>query len=177
MIAFVDAWGDPTFICPILLLVGSVGALGIAITRRSRDRTVCSTRLLRIALSCSLAAILLLTLTPSGGANERQLVPVVHIIRGHPAQYRVDVLLNVVGNSLAFLPLGATLCLLGFRFRTTVLVAFAISMLIEVTQLFVPGRTTSTDDVLLNTFGALLGHALVRPWRRQLADAAISTKF
>ena len=77
MIAHVDAWGGPAFVWPILLLVGSVGALVIAITRRSRDRTVCSKRLLRITLSCSLAAILVLTLTPSGGANERQLVPFV----------------------------------------------------------------------------------------------------
>jgi glycopeptide antibiotics resistance protein len=176
MIAYLDALGDPALLWPILLLVGSVGMLVIAITQRSRDRTVCLKRLLRITLSCSLAAILVLTLTPRGGANERQLVPLVHIIRGHPAQYRVDVFLNVVGNSLAFLPLGATLSLLGFRFRTTVLVAFGLSVLIEATQLFVPGRTTSTDDVLLNTFGALLGHALVRPWRRQPADAAISTK-
>ena len=70
----------------------------------------------------------------------------------------------MVANALLFLPLGAALSLLDFRLRTTVLIAFSVSALIEITQLFVPGRTTAVDDVLLNTLGALLGHALVSAW-------------
>jgi hypothetical protein len=142
---------------------------------RSRRRTTSCTVPLGIALSCSLAAVLVLTLTPAGGANEHQLMPVVHIIHGHPREYRVDVWSNVVANALMFVPLGAALSLLDFRFRTTFLLALALSALIEITQLFIPGRTTSTDDFLLNTFGALLGYALVRTWRRVPVPEATGT--
>lgn len=151
-----------TFLGP-LFFVAAVGALIVAITERRHDRTTSPTLPLGIALSCSLVAILALTLVPTPGANKHQLVPLVHIIGLRPPT-ETDVLLNVVGNALLFLPLGAGLCLLGFRVRTTVLLAFSLSALVEITQLFVPGRTTAVDDVLLNTLGALLGHALLLRW-------------
>ena len=39
--------------------------------------------------------------------------------------------------------------------------AFCLSAAIEITQLFIPGRTTSSDDVLCNTLGAVVGLLLV----------------
>lgn len=153
-----------TFLGQFVLFVVAVGALSVTITERSHDRTTSSRLPLGIALSCSLAAILALTLVPAPGANERHLVPFVHIIGGLRPPTATDVLLDVVGNALLLLPLGAGLGLLGFRVRTTVLIAFSLSALVEITQLFVPGRTTSVDDVLLNTLGALLGHALLLRW-------------
>jgi VanZ like family len=176
MIGFVDAWSDPTLLGPVLLLAGAVAALAVAIAERRRDRAAASRLPLGIALSCCLAAIVVLTLTPSGGANEKELVPLLHIVRGHPRQYRIDVALNVMANILVFMPFGATLGLLGIRFRTMILVVFGLSTVIEVAQLFVPGRTTSTDDVLLNTLGAALGYAVVRTWRRRFVEVAFGTE-
>jgi VanZ family protein len=165
--AVLEASGGPGFVGPVLLLAGAVGALAVAIAGRRRDRTSGSRLPLGAALLCSVAGFLVLTLTPGNGPNEHQLVPVVHIATGHPREYEVDVFLNVVANVLVFLPLGAALCLLGTRLRATALAALALSTLVEIAQLFVPGRTTSTDDVLLNTAGALLGYTIVRFWRRQ----------
>ncbi len=153
-----------TLLGPFVLFVVAVGALSVTITERSHDRTT-STRLpLGVALSCSLAAILALILVPAPGANELQLVPLVHIIGGERLSTQTDVLMNLVGNALLFLPLGAGLCLLGFRIRTTLAIALSLSLLVEIAQLLVPGRTTSVDDVLLNTLGALVGHALLLRW-------------
>lgn len=45
------------------------------------------------------------------------------------------------------------------RIKQTVLTCFFISLAIEITQLFV-GRSTDIDDLLLNTFGGLLGFLL-----------------
>jgi glycopeptide antibiotics resistance protein len=153
-----------TFLGPFVLFVVAIGALVVTITERSHHRTTSSRIPLGIALSCSVTAILVLTLVPTPAANERQLVPLVHIIGGLRPPTDTDELLNVVGNALLFLSLGAALSLLGFRFRTTVLIAFSLSALVEITQLFVSGRTTSVDDVLLNTLGAVLGRALLSRW-------------
>ena len=153
-----------TSLGPFVLLVVAIGALSVTINERSHHRTTSSRLPLGIALSCSVAAIFALTLVPTPGVNERQLVPIVHIIGGLRSPTDTDELLNVVGNTLLFLSLGAALCLLGFRVRTTVLIAFSLSALVEITQLFVSGRTTSVDDVLLNTLGALLGRALLSRW-------------
>ena len=45
----------------------------------------------------------------------------------------------------------------------------------EVAQLLVPGRTTSVDDLLLNTLGALLGHLLVGAWLRSRPPSEVRT--
>jgi glycopeptide antibiotics resistance protein len=120
--------------------------------------------LLRIGLSASLAAILVITLVPARGPNELQLVPLIRIIRGFTPPVQPAVVTNAIGNIFLFLPFGAGLCLLGLRRRRTVLTAFCLSVAIELTQLFIPGRTTSSDDVLCNTLGALVGCLLVANW-------------
>ena len=56
----------------------------------------------------------------------------------------------MVGNLFLFLPLGATLGLLGLTRRSaTLLAGLWLLGSIEIAQLFIPGRTTSVDDVLL----------------------------
>lgn len=149
---------------PFVLLVVAVGAVSFTITAGDHGRRTNSRLALGTSLACSLAAIVAVTLVPGAATNEHQLVPLVHIFdRLHEAT-GADVLLNTMGNALLYVPLGATLCLLGFSVRRTVLVAASLSALIEIAQLFVAGRTTSVDDLLLNTLGALVGHALVLRW-------------
>jgi hypothetical protein len=140
----------------------AAAALGVSIAARRRDGTTRSTALLGVALAAALGAIAAATLVPDHGPGERQLVPLIHIIRGlRPPIHLDDVPLDVTANLGLFLPVGAALCLLGLRRRTTVITAICLSTTVEITQLFVPGRTSSVDDVLLNTLGALLGYALV----------------
>ena len=68
-------------------------------------------------------------------------------------------------NVLLFVPLGAALALRGVSVGRTVLAAVALSASVELAQLLVvSGRTTSVDDVLLNTAGAWLGHAVLSAW-------------
>jgi glycopeptide antibiotics resistance protein len=79
-------------------------------------------------------------------------------------------------NILLFVPLGMMLRGLGSRGRnTTVLIGFAVSLAIEVTQLTgtwftypCPYRVFDVEDLVANTFGTLVGSALV-PFARRLA--------
>jgi VanZ family protein len=140
------------------------GGLGIAAATRIRRRLADSPLSLQIALGVSLAGIFAITLVPARGPNELQLVPLIRIVRGFTPPLDPAVVTNAIGNIVLFLPLGAVLCLLGLRRRTIVLTAFCLSAAIETTQLFIPGRTTSSDDVLCNTLGAAVGLLLVSLW-------------
>ena len=131
---------------------------------RRRGLAVGSPLSLRIALCASLAVIFAITLVPARGPNELQLLPLIRIVRGFTPPLDPAVVTNAIGNILLFLPLGAVLRLLGVRRRTTVLMAFCLSAAIEITQLFIPGRTTSSDDVLCDTLGAAVGFLLASAW-------------
>jgi glycopeptide antibiotics resistance protein len=89
------------------------------------------------------------TLTPTGGPNDVQWLP-----------WTDPNTVNAVGNVLLFAPLGAALRLVGRGRGATALAAFALSASIEALQLLIPGRTTSTADVIWNTLGAVLGWRL-----------------
>jgi glycopeptide antibiotics resistance protein len=71
-------------------------------------------------------------------------------------------------NILLFIPFG---CLLPFIWTDTnnlkcvVLSGFFFSLLIEISQLF-NNRRTDIDDLMLNTFGALLGYLLFKLFAR-----------
>jgi glycopeptide antibiotics resistance protein len=152
-----------------LALFVSGAALVIAVTARTRARetrarfqTVAS----NVALVSSVAAIVALTLTPirhriTGGAHEVQLLPLGDIVESIRAP-DTGLLLEEASNMLLFVPLGAALKLRGFGIVMTALTAMTLSGSVEIVQLLlVSGRTTSVDDVLLNTLGAVLGCALV----------------
>jgi hypothetical protein len=151
---------------PVIFLaffIVAVGALSVTVAAR-RDHAADPRFALGVAFCASLGAIFTLTLHSAPGPNELQLVPLVHTIGGLRPPIRSDVPFNVGGNIGLFLPFGAALCLLGLRRRTAVLTGLCLSTLIEITQLFIPGRTTSTDDVLCNTLGAVLGYVLLSRW-------------
>jgi VanZ family protein len=122
-----------------------------------------------VALCASVAAILVLTLTPlhhriTGGAHELQLRPLADMIEGFRVGDR-RLLLEEASNILLFLPLGGALRLRGYPIRKAALIGLLLSGTVEVVQLlFVPGRTTSVDDLLLNVVGTVLGYGLLSPW-------------
>ena len=161
------------FVVPFVFLVvaGVATCLVAAQTRahNTRLRAGFQSFALDVALVASVAAILALTLIPmrhriTGGAHEVQLVPLGEIV-GAIAALDKRLLLEEASNTLLFVPFGAALKLRGFAFGKTALAAFALSGAVEIAQLlFVSGRWTSVDDVVLNTLGAVLGYALVSLW-------------
>jgi glycopeptide antibiotics resistance protein len=72
-------------------------------------------------------------------------------------EYKVN---NLLGNILLFIPLGFLLPLLVKRFRNIfliVLTGFLLSVFYECTQLLTGIGIFDVDDMILNTFGTLLG--------------------
>lgn len=73
--------------------------------------------------------------------------------------------LNILGNVLAFLPLGILLPLLYPSLRSLwkiTLLGLLVSLLIECTQLVFVIGVFDVDDLLLNTLGAVLGYVCLR---------------
>jgi glycopeptide antibiotics resistance protein len=112
------------------------------------------------ALAASVAFILVLTLTPTHAHHEVHLRPLEDVLAAFDPTLDVVRLLGVIGNVVLFAPLGAVLRVRGVGLRRTAVLGLVLSTAIELTQLGVPGRTTSVDDVLLNTLGIVAGSLL-----------------
>lgn len=66
-------------------------------------------------------------------------------------------LYNVVGNIVLFIPFGFFIC---FKFNNTFkpfLAVFIMTLSVELIQSFIPYRYCDIDDIILNTFGGLIG--------------------
>lgn len=73
---------------------------------------------------------------------------------------RADVI-DACLNTLLFLPCGMLLRLIGIKSFTSIIFSGTISTLIEVMQFAIgSGRTSDLNDLLFNTFGAILGSSL-----------------
>lgn len=70
---------------------------------------------------------------------------------------------NVIGNIILFVPLGifVTLYIKNKSFLITFILSLIISCSIEFVQSII-GRTVDIDDVILNTFGGLLGYLMYK---------------
>ena len=121
----------------------------------------------RVLAAIALAAIAIATLTPR--PPELPLPRMLGVVSGEMELQ--DFLANVV----LFVPFGLGIGLAAARTRRAVLVALAVSALIEVTQeFFIPGRDASVADVVANVVGGTIGgwigvHArmLMRPSRTE----------
>lgn len=117
-----------------------------------------------------LGALFFLTMLPASRpvAQYNNVVPFRSIIfdiqRGG-----LLLLLNVIGNIIAFMPVGLLVPQLSARRRGWLAVALSALVLsgsIEVLQGTLTRRVSDIDDVLLNVFGALLGYGLFLVTRR-----------
>ncbi|MCK6628309.1 MAG: VanZ family protein [Anaerolineae bacterium] len=91
-------------------------------------------------------------------------------------------LIDVIGNVIVFIPLGFGLAgalhqtNLRQTFRLAMWSGFGLSLLIELSQLAIPSRTTDVDDLIFNTLGAAIGALgfalLLRPGASKLTKAA-----
>lgn len=71
-------------------------------------------------------------------------------------------IISLLGNIVLFIPLGL---LIPFIYKTkgkfVILIGFCFSLFIELFQLMLP-RWTDIDDIILNTFGTLIGYLLYK---------------
>ena len=83
-----------------------------------------------------------------------------------------EALLNLIGNTAMFLPLGIVWPAVFKKLNThgkVILAGLGVSLTIEVLQLPFFGRSTDIDDLILNTLGFLIGYGiylLVRKLRK-----------
>lgn len=158
-----------------------VGALVWGLTyplRRRRGEPVAFREGALLLLLMFLAGLLFLTLTPPAGWSYNgpfqgtvNLIPLREGIRLFRFYYEnrmwTALLINFLGNILMFIPIGffAGFLLDRPRWWKGTLLAFGLSLFIEVGQLFVC-RGTDVDDLILNTLGGLMGHWLFLLFRR-----------
>ena len=115
-----------------------------------------------IALVAYVAVLLVLTLMPPyyGTTRRLRLMPFSSIIRDI-REGGLPFLINILGNIVGFLPLGALLPNFTPRLRSlgAILLAGALTSAgIETLQLLYTRRIADVDDVLLNTVGAGVGY-------------------
>lgn len=104
------------------------------------------------------------------GVHQTNLIPFKVFSQTH---YEVFVnkninyfLINFLGNIILFMPFGFVIPLLWkISAKKAVLIGFLASLFIETCQLFL-ARGTDVDDLILNTFGALLGALLFKILQR-----------
>jgi glycopeptide antibiotics resistance protein len=83
-----------------------------------------------------------------------------------------EMMVNVVGNVVAFMPLGLLWALLRegrTSARRVTLLSAGVSLLIETLQFVSQRRVADVDDVFLNTIGGVLGYVLYRVLRAPCA--------
>ena len=94
------------------------------------------------------------------------LVPFVHLFDYDNVR---DIIWNVVGNMIMFIPTGILLPV-EFKklnsFLKVVAVGALISLCIEILQLPFPSRASDVDDLILNTLGVAVGYGIYAAFRR-----------
>jgi glycopeptide antibiotics resistance protein len=112
-----------------------------------------------VALICDLA----LFQFPAKQRPAPNLVPLRSIAHDLSSGSRRALVVNFVGNIVAFLPMGALPPLI-FRSRTrlwhVLLFSLALSLTIEVSQYASGRRVPDVDDLILNTLGGAIGYRL-----------------
>ncbi|CAH1190519.1 hypothetical protein PAECIP111892_00225 [Paenibacillus auburnensis] len=89
-------------------------------------------------------------------------------------------LLNFIGNIALFLPFGLFVAFLSpnqnLSLRGLVLRAFGLSALLECAQGLFSIGTFDVDDLILNTFGGMLGYGLFRLWKGMRKSPPVTEK-
>ena len=94
------------------------------------------------------------------------LVPFVHLFDYNNVR---DIIWNVVGNMIMFIPTGIVLPVVYQKrnsFWKVAAVGALISLCIEILQLPFPARASDVDDLILNTLGVAVGYGIYAVFRR-----------
>ena len=92
------------------------------------------------------------------------LVPFLHLFDYDNIR---DIIWNVVGNMIMFIPTGIVLPVVYKRlncFWKVAAVGTLISLCIEILQLPFPSRASDVDDLILNTLGVAVGYGIYAAW-------------
>ena len=82
---------------------------------------------------------------------------------------------NFLGNILLFIPVGLLMpSMTGWKKRTIVIGA-ALSIFIETIQIATRRGAFDPDDIILNTFGCIIGYALLRVVRYQFTKTDLNS--
>lgn len=76
--------------------------------------------------------------------------------------------INIIGNIIAFVPLGILLPVFSrkrLRFVSVLLLTFMFSLVIELIQLVSKVGSFDVDDIILNTLGGIIGYLLYFVWK------------
>ena len=87
---------------------------------------------------------------------------------------------NLLGNAVLLLPLGLLLPFLSKRFKNftnLVTLAFVASLSVEIVQFVLQIGMADIDDVILNTFGAMIGYSIYLLIRRLLSIRFKASKY
>jgi VanZ family protein len=113
----------------------------------------------------ALGAILWATLSPTA--------PPEHATEVEPwVRWLAPSVADLARNVVLFLPIGLGLALAGVGRARVALLCLALTLVVEGTQILLPGRTPSPWDVLANTLGGLAGAGLLGHGRRIARDRA-----
>ncbi len=94
------------------------------------------------------------------------LTPLVYLFRYGSAR---DIVWNVVGNAVMFIPTGVVLPIVYRRldcFWKVAAVGALISLCIEILQLPFASRASDVDDLILNTLGVVIGYGIYAAVKR-----------
>lgn len=88
------------------------------------------------------------------------LIPFNSIFGSLQHFYFMVPLRNIGGNILLFVPLGLSLAFLRptLSWKKIVLLGLITSLMVEITQWFIPFRSLDIDDLILNTLGTFFGY-------------------
>ena len=126
---------------------------------RRRDTAVATRTAARVLLAGALLAVLTVTMMAGTSGTGVNLLPGSGIRTALNNANRELGLLNLVGNVVMFVPLGFLAPLAArFSLRAVAALCVSLSVSVELLQLTL-GRSLDIDDVLLNTFGGVLGAA------------------
>ena len=95
------------------------------------------------------------------GVRSLNLIPFYGIIKGFSFnEFMIEIVLNI----LFFIPLGILLCLNkeDVSFKKVFIIALSISVTYELFQYIVGFGSTDITDVLMNTFGGVIGYFIYR---------------
>lgn len=128
---------------------------------------------------------LLLFSRPPGSEHSLNLIPfatISHYLFSDSAEVKRFAIGNVLGNIVAFVPLGAYLPVLRRRIGilTNLLIVACASVAVEIVQGVFGLGASDIDDVILNTLGGLVGilfftllRVLLRRWSRLIIVMAV----
>jgi len=161
-----DGYADAVVIALFLLCVCVLLVLTAFGLVCAWQRTHLSSRMLSVLFVMWLAALVFLTMRPTSGRAGLNTVP---LFLGGPGSATDAVL-----NAALFVPLGLLLASAGWRVGRVLGVAFALSLMVEVTQYFFVslGRKSDVNDLIFNVAGAAIGWTVSSALRRHRRGTA-----